>query len=445
VIVDEAHLIPLSGEGMYRTLLSEMKVVNPHLRVIGLTATPFRLESGPICTPDGILNCICYEAGVKELVRDGYLCPLVTKASVHKVDFDRLHIRGGEFVVDEAEDLMDENDLVLAACDEIINYTADRETVLVFASGVRHAQHVQQVLQGRHGVDCGLVTGETPAAERTELIARFRRDVSNECLPRRPLKYLVNVNVLTHGFDAPNIDCVAILRPTMSPGLWYQMVGRGFRLHPGKQNCLVLDFGGNALRHGPVDQLKLPDTSGHGNGEAPAKECPECHAVIAAGYARCPECDYAFPPPERQKHDPWASTAGVLSDQFRDDEYKVLDICYSVHSKRGAPPDAPRTMRVDYKIGEFTVISEWVCFEHTGYPRWKAVQWWRRRSPDPVPDTAERAVEIAKLGGVAWTEKITVRTVAGEKYGRVIGYKLGPMPEWEPVEADPDDLVNVPF
>ncbi|GAB6184622.1 DEAD/DEAH box helicase [Thermopirellula anaerolimosa] len=430
---------------MYRTFLAEAKVVNPHLRVIGLTATPFRLSSGPICTPEGVLNHICYEVGVRELIRDGYLCPLVTKAGINKADFERLHVRGGEFVADEVEDLMDDDRLVAAACGEIVAYTHDRQSVLVFASGVRHGRHVARVLAEISGCEVGFLDGETPAAERAELIARFRRETAPGLLPQAPLKYLVNVNVLTTGFDAPNIDCVAILRPTMSPGLYYQMVGRSFRLHPGKQNALVLDFGGNALRHGPVDQLTMPDAPGRGTGEAPAKECPECLSVIAAGYATCPECGYEFPPPDRQRHDARAGTAGVLSGQVTDTEYEVLDIRYSVHTKRDAPPEAPKTMRVDYQIGQFTYVSEWVCFEHNGYARWKAEQWWRRRSPDPIPDTAQRAVEIAEGGGVAWTEKIVVRSIAGEKYDRIVGYTLGPKPEPVPIGNTEYDLDGVPF
>ncbi|GAB6166173.1 hypothetical protein JCM19992_21730 [Thermostilla marina] len=450
-IIDECHLLTPDpdNEGMYRTFLAEAKVVNPHLRVIGLTATPFRLDSGPICAPEGILNHVCYEVGVRELMRDGYLCPLVTKAGSHKVDFGALHVRGGEFVADEVEDLMDDERLVAAACSEIVAYTHDRQSVLVFTSGVKHGKHVARVLAEMSGQEVGFLDGQTPAAERAELIARFRREpLPGDLFGHRllPLKYLVNVNVLTTGFDAPNIDCVAILRPTMSPGLFYQMVGRGFRLHPGKQNCLVLDFGGNALRHGPVDQLKMPEAPGRGSGEAAAKECPECHAVIAAGYARCPECGHQFPPPERRKHDARASTAGVLSDQVTDTEYEVLDIRYSVHTKRGAPSDAPRSMRVEYRIGQFTWMSEWVCFEHGGYARWKAEKWWRRRSPDPVPETAERAVEIAEGGGVAWTEKIVVRSVVGEKYDRIVGYTLGEMPKPVPAVAHCDfDDEDIPF
>lgn len=182
-----------------------------------------------------------------------------------------------------------------------------------------------------------------------------------------PLKYLVNVNVLTTGFDAPNVDCVVLLRPTASPGLYYQMVGRGFRLHPDKHDCLVLDFGGNIIRHGPVDSIQVTERSGNG-GDAPAKECPECQAVIHAAYAVCPDCGFEFPPPKRNKHETRASSEGILSGEVTDEEFDVQDVSYSVHIKRDAAPDTPKTMRVDYRLGLNHWQSEWVCIEHSGYP-----------------------------------------------------------------------------
>ena len=434
VMVDEAHLIPQEGDGMYRQFLADAKVLNPALRIIGFTATPFRLKTGPICTPEGFLNHVCIEVGVRELIRDGFLCPLVTKAGINKIDTAGLHIRGGEFVADELEHLMDEPRLVAAACGETVGYAQDRSAVLIFASGVKHGEHIVRTLADAHGIECGFVTGDTPTKERDAILGRFRRG---------ELKYLCNVNVLTTGFDAPHIDCVALVRPTLSTGLYYQMVGRGFRLHPAKQNCLVLDFGGNVLRHGPVDDLKIKPAS-LGGGDAPAKECPECLSVIAAGYARCPDCGYEFPPPERQKHDAKATEAGILSGQVNDVEYEVHDIAYSVHTKRDAPPDAPKTFRVTYRVGLNHWQSEFICVEHQGFARQKAVAWWKKRSPDPVPETAERAVEIAVGGGLAHTERITVRSIAGEKYDRIVAHKLGPLPEAVPVGPlggyDPDEI-----
>jgi DNA repair protein RadD len=436
VLVDECHLIPADGEGMYRQFLTDARVVNPNVRIVGFTATPFRLRSGPICTPDGFLNHICYEVGVRELIAGGYLCPLVTKAGINKAEFEGLHVRGGEFVADEMEALMDDDRLVEAACGETVAYSGDRRAVLIFASGVKHGEHIVRVLREQHDIECGFVTGETPTQQRDAILGRFRQG---------QLKYLCNVNVLTTGFDAPHIDCVALVRPTMSPGLYYQMVGRSFRLHPDKQNSLVLDFGGNVLRHGPVDDLRIKPV-GNGDGNAPAKECPECLAVIAAGYSVCPQCGYEFPPPERSKHDAKASEEGILKGQVTTTQYQVRDVYYSVHTKRGASADAPKTMRVDYRVGWHEHKSEWVCFEHEGYARQKAVAWWRRRSPDPVPDTAERAVELAEAGGLAQTIGITVRTVAGDEFERIADYELGPRPEAVAAAEGPwYDPEEIPF
>ena len=121
---------------------------------------------------------------------------------------------------------------------------------------------------------------ETPTGERAELLTRFRDDAESGLLPREPLKYLCNYGILTVGFDCPRLDAIAILRPTMSPGLLVQMIGRGTRLSPGKRDCLVLDYGGNILRHGPIDQIKAPNGKGTSSGETPAKECPECGVVF---------------------------------------------------------------------------------------------------------------------------------------------------------------------
>jgi DNA repair protein RadD len=435
IIVDECHLIPEDGEGMYRSFLADAKIVNPNVRVIGLTATPFRMKSGAICTPENILNTVCFEIGVRELIVQGYLCPLRTKAGSLKPDTNQLHIRGGEYVTSEVENLMDDDNLVLSACREIIEHTADRTSVLIFASGVQHGLHICKVLAERHDVECGFICAETLPFDRDSLVHRFRGG---------SLKYLCNVNVLTTGFDAPHVDCVAMVRPTLSPGLYYQMVGRGFRLSPGKTDCLVLDFGGNVLRHGPVDQIGITTAGMSGDGDAPVKECPQCRALIAAGYTQCPECNHRFPDRVHRQHEATASTNGILSGQTERTEHKVIDTIFRVHVKRGGPPDAPRTMRVDYKVGFNEYISEWVCFEHSGFARHKAAQWWTRRSHDPVPSSVERAIELAEAGALAPTLGITVEHITGEKFDRIVAYRLGDKPPGTEVDHQAPEHVLAP-
>ncbi len=466
VVVDEAHAISSEGDGMYRTFLADMKVINPHVRVIGLTATPFRLKGGLICKPENILNEICYEAGLKEMIQQGYLSPLISRAGRAEANLANLHIRGGEFISDEVAAAMDNDALVTSACREIVELTRDRKSVLIFTASVDHCKHVAEKIQAFSGKECAIVTGDTSPAERAEIIARFKGEFIPADLfgtPKPPLKFLANVNVLTTGFDAPNTDCVVMLRPTNSPGLLIQCAGRGTRLSPetGKSSCLFLDYGGNILRHGPLDMIKVKEPGSGKGGDAPAKKCPQCLALIHAGYTACPECGYVFPPKENNdKMTQTASSAGVISGQVDYTDYEVLDVYYCVHEKRGADPDAPKTMRVDYQVGFNEFKSEWVCPEHTGYARGKFEKWWHERAAlgCPMPRSAREAVSLANEGLLAAPESITVKTIAGERFERVTGFRLKERPVMrEPGEdlevgetwtspAPPDDLDDdIPF
>lgn len=466
VVVDEAHAISSEGDGMYRTFLADMKVINPHVRVIGLTATPFRLKGGLICKPENILNEICYEAGLKEMIQQGYLSPLISRAGRAEANLANLHIRGGEFISDEVAAAMDNDALVTSACREIVELTRDRKSVLIFTASVDHCKHVAEKIQAFSGKECAIVTGDTSPAERAEIIARFKGEFIPADLfgtPKPPLKFLANVNVLTTGFDAPNTDCVVMLRPTNSPGLLIQCAGRGTRLSPetGKSSCLFLDYGGNILRHGPLDMIKVKEPGSGKGGDAPAKKCPQCLALIHTGYTACPECGYVFPPKEsNDKMTRTASSAGVISGQVDYTDYEVLDVYYCVHEKRGADPDAPKTMRVDYQVGFNEFKSEWVCPEHTGYARGKFEKWWHERAAlgCPMPRSAREAVSLANEGLLAAPESITVKTIAGERFERVTGFRLKERPvmrepgeDLEPGETwtsytPPDDLDDdIPF
>lgn len=450
VIVDEAHLIPPDGEGMYRRFLADARDLCEHQRVIGLTATPYRMKTGMICgpAPDNVLNEVCFEAGVRELITQGFLCPLRSRAGKAVADTSELHVRGGEFIAGELEDLMDKDALVEAACADIVASTADRFSVLIFCSGVRHGEHVSDVLRRRHGVDCGFLDGNTPTKDRDALIARFKSG---------DLKFLANVNVLTTGFDAPNVDCVAMLRPTLSPGLYYQMVGRGFRPHPEKSECLVLDFGGNVLRHGPVDAIRLADPNA-GDGEPPAKQCPACDALIHAAYAVCPHCGHAFPPRQVVKHGAEASDADIVTGaaSVARTEERVSAVDYHIHFKRDNPNALP-TMRVEYRCGWNRWHREWICLEHprNGLARKKAEAWWSKRSNELVPSTVEEAVDLARAGALAQTLGITVERKPGDQWDRVVDHKLGPkpprlesedgLPETVPPTGGDQDFGEIPF
>jgi DNA repair protein RadD len=398
IIIDEAHRIPEDGEGMYRTYLK----ANSSARLIGMTATPYRTGSGRLCGKDSLLNHVCYEIGVRELIRDGWLSPLSSKSCREKIDTSKVSVRAGEFVLDELQAaVMADIDKIAKACLEIGERThSDRKSVLVFSCGVDHAKLVADILS-----DFGetrIVLGDTPPEERARTIKDFRDG---------KVKYLVNVDVLTTGFDAPGVDCVAVLRPTMSPGLWVQMCGRGSRLASGKKDCLILDFGGNALRHGPIDHINMQTRRLlMSEGKAAFKECPYCLETLPVGCGVCTACGQAFERDEARH-----SASAHLSDAMTGEEvFEVLDVEYLKHFKKG-DPDATPTLRVTYDIGAMYGPSEWICFEHAGFAKAKAAQWWKARSDLPVPASVDAALALAPT--LKTPRRIAIRMEG--KYSRV--------------------------
>lgn len=362
VIVDEAHLIPPAGDGMYRRLLDDLAVVNGGpVPVVGFTATPFRLSSGSLTEGDGaVFDGIAYDVPLLKLIGDGWLCPPITVTGSTRLETKGVGSRGGEFIASQLQAAVDRDHLTEAACDEIVTAGHDRRSWLVFSTGVDHAFHIRDALRHR-GISCETVTGETPLGDRKRILAAYKDG---------RIKALTNDSVLTTGFDAPATDMLAVLRPTQSAGLWVQMCGRGLRTAPGKQDCLVLDFGGNGHRHGPLDQIS--GRIKNGTGPAPMKDCPECQAQLFAGIAICPHCGHDFEiERERERHQARAALAPLLSIQASP-PIPVTRVEYRRHVK----PGSPDSLRVDYHCG-FTRYSEWVCLEHEGYPRLKAERWWR--------------------------------------------------------------------
>lgn len=426
VLVDEAHRIPVKGEGMYRLFLAACQRFNPDLRVIGFTATPYRLGVGPVCDAGNLLNEICYEVHLKELIDQGYLSRLISKASVKtQIDVSGVHVRQGEYVAAELNALVNRDSVIDAACREMVDLLADRRGWIVFCAGVEHAEAVNAKLCAL-GVASTVVEGSLSAYERDARLGGFQRG---------DYRAICNVNVLTEGFDATHVDAVVMLRPTKSPGLYVQMVGRGLRLHPGKENCLVLDFAQNILEHGPVDAIKVRKATKRGASDTldkqPMKPCPECREAVIIQATKCPGCGYEWPFVERAPHQDQASVAPILSDEAADPvlTHAVDGVTYKLHAKAGSPL---MILLVLYRCG-LRHFREWVCIEHSGYARQRAVSWWRNRSllaPDVIdiqhcPQTAERAVELAPL--LPTPARIRVREA--RKYPEIIAHEFDARPD----------------
>lgn len=352
VLIDEAHMVPKNTSTRYGQFLADLHTANPAVKLVGLTATPYRLDSGMLHEGDGALfDGIAYDIPIGQLMDDGYLSPVISKGGAKQIDLTNVGKRGGEFIESELAIAASDPELVAATVAEICELGADRKSWLIFGSGIKHANMLADGIEAE-GYAVEVVTGQDDMKGRAYKIERFRRG---------EIRALVNCNVLTTGFDVPSVGLVAIVRATESTGLYVQIVGRGTRIAEGKENCLVLDYGGNVARHGFIDAVNPNRKSGTGDGEAPAKQCPECQTMCHAAVRVCPECGHEWPAP-KFTHGHQAYDGALLSRDAVSEWLDVDEVSYGRWKKEGKPD----SLRVTYYCG-MTRISEWLCPDHGGY------------------------------------------------------------------------------
>jgi len=317
---------------------------------------------GSICHKEHVLNEICYEANVADLIRAGHLCQLRTIKGEADIDLEGVKKSGGDYNLKDLALRVDNQEVVCQAVRHLVKAVREntRKSIIVFCIDVEHCQHVAQELR-KYGIDAPTLTGKTPQAERERLTKDFAAG---------RLEWLISVNVLTEGFNAKCVDCVAMLRPTQSKGLWVQAVGRGLRIHPSKEYCLILDYGDNIARHGPID---LPEDA-----EVKLATCGDCLNEFSRAVRKCPACGWEIPPAEQREfeeaeerkrtmHNPIAGD-GLLVNE---DKWISVDGCtLRLHRKAGKPD----SVRIEWLCG-LTTVKEWVCLDHEAYAGLKAKRW----------------------------------------------------------------------
>jgi DNA repair protein RadD len=271
VIIDECHRVAQDGQTQYQQVIEKLRENSKRLCVLGLTATPYRLGLGWIYNfhykgkmrsdQDRFFKKCIYELPLSYMIKNGYLTPPIkVDAPVACYDFSALD-ESGHTLKEIEKILYDQSRVTPGIIGHIMEEADERQGVMIFASTVKHAREILTILPKENSV---IVTGETPQVERDEIIVKFKD---------RDFKYLVNVSVLTTGFDAPHVDLIAVLRPTESVSLYQQIVGRGLRLSEGKDDCLILDYTGqdhNLFSPEVGEERPAPDT------EAVEVLCPEC-------------------------------------------------------------------------------------------------------------------------------------------------------------------------
>jgi DNA repair protein RadD len=296
IIIDECHLVNHKDQGGYRNLINKLTEINKHIRVVGLTATPFRLGHGKINEGDALFHELLRPVSIEELVDRGFLSNLRSKRTDTVFDVSLVRKRGGEYIEGELAAAVNTKGKNESVVREIIGRAGDRKAWLCFCTGVAHAKAISDLLN-EYGIPSDYVIGSTPKEKRERIIADFKAG---------KLRALTNANVLTTGFDYPDIDLIAMLRPTMSASLYVQMAGRGMRVKSHTDHCLVLDFAGVISKHGPITSVepeKYNEEKSDGGGEAPVKVCGICDELVPISQKECPSCGYMFVTPEEEEED----------------------------------------------------------------------------------------------------------------------------------------------
>jgi len=415
IMIDECDLVNIKNCGMYRYFIDDMIRINPKLKIIGMTATDFRTGTGSIIHGEHrIFTDIAFKIGLIELIEMGYLSSLISKRMKEEVNTDDIHVICGEFSKSGSEEAFDTNELTEAALDEVSRFAQDRLCWIFFCSGVDHAYHVRDALR-RRGISAECLEGNVSQKDRDRIIEDYRSG---------KIKAITNVDVMTTGTDVPRIDLLVWLRPTQSKRLYVQVMGRGMRLSPetGKSNCLVLDFAGNVMRHGPVDQVTswIPQKKKKKTTSS-MKACPECQTIVPVQTRTCPQCGFEYPFEHKDPHSREAYSGSILSTDIQDPvikEYAVSSVEYFVHRKKNSNP----SMRVEYMHGLTVIAKEWVFFEKEGFAQRRAVNWWKERGLLPIPNNTTEAVVRANNGELRHPRSMTINETP--KYPEIMNFNF---------------------
>lgn len=414
VLIDEAHNISDKEESAYRKIFSALAELRSHLMILGFTATPYRTGSGLIYGEGRLFHDVAYQKSLKSMIDEGYLVrPLCPKLDA-EINTDGVKTVAGDFSPKMLAERAESSPVVRQCVDAWQRHASERRSSLFFCCSIAHAEMVKTEIASR-GIDVDMVTGNTPGPIRDARIKRFSQGITPA---------LINVGVLTEGTDIPNIDCIVLMRPTKSLTLFIQMVGRGLRLSPetGKDNCLLLDFGGCLQRFGPIDIAQPAQKRGK---DTRTKECPECGSLSGIFKRKCIECGFQFQPQpiktcdacgeenapsaavciacgevfepdlEQQAHN-----GAALSDELRPD-YQNIQVQGVVTSIGQSKKTGREYLRMTFDCGLLNRFNKIFCLGYPGYAGTKALKDLRKLAPgihdEITPATAHGMHQRAAL------------------------------------------------
>jgi len=418
MIIDEAHMISPNQTTMYRALIQTLQKTNPCLRVIGLTATHYRMGSGLLTGEGQLFTDIAYNRcdadSFVRFIEEGFLAPLVPRATNNDLQVEGIKTVGGDFHKGQLDEQVNISDITNRIADEIVHKGQNRRSWLTFCTSIDHANNVAEALEAR---------GVRSVAVHNKLSKKLRRAALSDFKAGR-IQHITNKDMLTTGHDFPQLDMINMLRLTKSAALWVQMLGRGTRPSMGKTDCLVLDFAGNTARLGPINDPVMPTRKSRKKGQAPVRVCDSCLAYNHASARICKQCSFEFPfVPSEEKLDDKASAQALVkvTEVPEVQDWHLTKVTYRWHQpkltdkmkKQGKKRPLPRLV-VEYEAGFHTISEEVYLESQKPWARSTAYRWWESHSTGqyPVPKTIDRALYLIEQGALyeptilkVWTNK----------------------------------------
>lgn len=415
LVIDEVHLVPKDSNTMYRKLIDALMAINPDMKIVGFTATVYRLDSGRLDEgEDRLFDKVVYEYGIRKGIDDGYLTPITSKRVESMQNISGVGMRMGDFNRKALAEAVDVDELNKRILEEVLDTEGNRKTGIFFCAGIAHATHMRDLVRAA-GRTCEVVSGKTPTGERRAIL---------KALIGGEIWSVTNDNVLSTGTNIPNLDLLVDLAPTASAGRYVQRGGRLTRvIYPSgfdpessdaegrraaiatgpKQSARYMNFAGNIERHGPLDAVEVRKP-GDGKGEAPIKLCPTCEEILHASLRVCWACGHEFEFEEHSKLTERASDAPILSTN---EPYwrTVTSRTFRRHEKMGGTP----SVKCTYMLG-LEAQAEWLCCEHKGFAKAKADRWWSKHNGKaPFPSDVDEFLERVAAGEIRETDEIQLR------------------------------------
>lgn len=401
MFIDEAHLVSDDESSQYLTFIATLRLINPNLKIIGMSATPFRMGMGYL-TEGKIFTDIIHDLtsmeGFNKLLEDGYMKPLIPRRTHTELDVSNVAIAKGEFVGSQLQAAVDVDKITYSGLKETVEAGHNRQSWLIFASGIDHAEHIASCL-GNFGIECAAVHSKQSSDYNDAAIKAFK---SNK------LRAISSYSKLTTGFNHPDIDLIADFRPTLSIPLHIQKLGRGTRPTPHANNCLVLDFGRNVPRLGPINDPIIPKKKTGAPGDVPVKICDSCGTYNHTKVRFCTSCGAEFQ--FQNKLVPKAGNHEIIrTDLPIYETFEVDRVDYNKRQKDGKPA----YIRATYWSGMQT-FSENVFPSGTGNAKTDAYvkhlfhQWWMTRNPGPAPATADEVKLVGSYNQLRCPKRIRV-------------------------------------